>query len=511
MGQHYGGQESGVVYASDQRFRPANREYYDDNAWAMTIPSRSQEYSPNPEPEDRKRVPGTPAFMRPTPDGHFLPSVFTILHAVPMAKEAFLARDRLLSDYGRNSDWWQGDPIQMPKVVSVDQSLGEIELQGLVWDCQRIMAFLELTERAYCSLDAFGEGLPHIMKDVSHDAGDPKPEGHCLSAWRDAVSKLIPGYPLADIFKITCNPHSTDGYSEFHYVSLGVKPGGDLYEAMDDALWGCLNGDESDDTYLEFGEVIIMRLTLDSTSALGVGSGIGKDIPAVWYTDRYLESSVGAAKHMREQKITLSKEVAKVEEKQSKLTRIQDPTNAGRFIDASQLQEATNAFFSPTEPETLPSSKDEQSGDHGMMNFSRVQADLKRVAERVCQKYSALEESKEQALRKMRELSRLYTEPSDKPDESPKHRYTLRGISTNPSTTYVLANPNTSEDLIDTELADWQWWKIEHISGNPKPVSYTVRAPTSVLRGMNDADSSYINRKSRRIRCSKLPNTNLTK
>lgn len=481
MGQNYGGQESGVIDASEKHFGPAYREYYDNNAWAMTIPSRSQEYSPNPDPENRKRTPGTPAMMRPTPDGHYLPSAFTILHAIPMAKEALLVRDYLLNDYGRNSDWWQGDPIQMPKTVSVDESLEDIEIQGLVWDCQRIMAFLELTERAYCSLDVFGEGLPHIMKHTSQDPGDAKPEGHCLDKWRSAVLKLTPDYHFADVFKISCTQGNAGGYNEFSYVSLEVQPGGDLYDAMDFALWGSLNQSDPEDPFLEFGEVVLMRLTLDHNSGLGVGSGIGRDIPAIWYTDRYLESSVAAARDMREQKAELLKEIARVEEKQLKLTRLQDPTNAGRFIDTSQLQEATNAFFSAA-PENLPSNTDEVSMDQGMMDFSRIQAELKRVAERVAQKFKTLEESKEQALQKMRELSRLYTEPSDNADEPPTNRFTLRGISTNPTTTYVLANPNTSEDLLDTEVADWQWWRIEYSSGEAKPVSNTVRASSPLLQ-----------------------------
>ena len=85
-----------------------------------------------------------------------------------------------------------------------------------------------------------------------------------------------------------------------------------------------------------------------------------------------------------------------------------------------------------------------------------------------------MEQSKELALEKMRELSKLYTKPSENGNEPPHHKYTLRGVSTVPNVTYVLVNPNGAEDLMDTSEADWQWWKIRFSLGDASPISYTV-------------------------------------
>ena len=74
----------------------------------------------------------------------------------------------------------------------------------------------------------------------------------------------------------------------------------------------------------------------------------------------------------------------------------------------------------------------------------------------------------------MRELSKLYTQPTNEHFESPHHKYTLRGVSTNPQTTYVLANPKKADDLMDIEAAEWQWWKINYSCGDAHPITYTV-------------------------------------
>jgi len=96
-----------------------------------------------------------------------------------------------------------------------------------------------------------------------------------------------------------------------------------------------------------------------------------------------------------------------------------------------------------------------------------------------------LEHSREQALAKLRELSKLYTKPSENPEEPPYHKYTLRGVSTEPNTTYVLANPMGAEDLMSTDESEWQWWKLQYSRGDARPVSCTVcLRPLSLLSAL---------------------------
>ena len=87
-----------------------------------------------------------------------------------------------------------------------------------------------------------------------------------------------------------------------------------------------------------------------------------------------------------------------------------------------------------------------------------------------------MEDSKAQALDKLRDLSKVLTKPSADPDLSPNKKYTLRGVSTNHNTTYVLekTRPEDEDDLLSAEACDWQWWKIQFSSGDTKPITYTV-------------------------------------
>ena len=110
------GQEMGVTYQnSNQQFRPATQDYYEQDKWAMTISeSRTQEIILNPEAPDRRRRPGTPAFFKPSSSTRTLPALMKILHEIPMGREALLNRSVTLPDYGRESDWWDGTPVQGP-------------------------------------------------------------------------------------------------------------------------------------------------------------------------------------------------------------------------------------------------------------------------------------------------------------------------------------------------------------------------------------------------------------
>lgn len=55
--------------------------------------------------------------------------------------------------------------------------------------------------------------------------------------------------------------------------------------------------------------------------------------------------------------------------------------------------------------------------------------------------------------------SRYLTEPSSSPDEPPVHKYTLRGVCTEPHVTYVLRRSTHSHE--NPEPSDeYQWWRL---------------------------------------------------
>lgn len=65
----------------------------------------------------------------------------------------------------------------------------------------------------------------------------------------------------------------------------------------------------------------------------------------------------------------------------------------------------------------------------------------------------------------MRTYSKTLTEASETPNEPPLHKYTLRGVCTEPHVTYVLKrnDATNSTDAMDVDgenKSDSQWWRI---------------------------------------------------
>ena len=96
----------------------------------------------------------------------------------------------------------------------------------------------------------------------------------------------------------------------------------------------------------------------------------------------------------------------------------------------------------------------------------------------------AFEQAKERLDQLGKENSLFYTRPTDDRKASPVHKYTLRGVATTTSTFYVLARtkPETDDNLIDLEVDEWQWWKLEYVSTDVKPVVTTTVSEEDVLK-----------------------------
>jgi hypothetical protein len=79
----------------------------------------------------------------------------------------------------------------------------------------------------------------------------------------------------------------------------------------------------------------------------------------------------------------------------------------------------------------------------------------------------------------LRELSKLYTVPSEDASHPALHKYTLRGISTTKRTMYI--RTQAEPDLIDMDLDSdqsetkgEQWWRINYAVSGTNPVTVEV-------------------------------------
>ena len=97
----------------------------------------------------------------------------------------------------------------------------------------------------------------------------------------------------------------------------------------------------------------------------------------------------------------------------------------------------------------------------------------------------AFEEVRNHAHWKLKEISQLYTNPVDDPNQPPHEKYTLRGVSTGANVVYVLekTKPDEEKDILSADAKDWQWWKIEYLSTEATPVVPKACLPSIPLFG----------------------------
>ncbi|KAJ6164525.1 hypothetical protein N7470_003197 [Penicillium chermesinum] len=320
LNQGIGKQETGVTTTevpSQAQFGKATRDYYDEGAWAMTLFNETaQEVIFSPDPEDRKKVGDEPSFIRPTTDNLYLGGFLTILHEIPLAREALLLRNKLLFDYGHDPQWWNGQTINLPKIVTVNDCTEDNDWEDIIHESQRLMAFLDSTQRAFGS----GDALTGLRQLHSYSSDSEEIVSRFLEAWHASAIRADPDNPLATIFMSHAYKKSPFEYADevdepvskelFVFEPIVEQSHGQsLYDVLDTAIWSDRPGDPLDDVWLEHvGEVLVMKLdSFENAKSVDV------KIPAVFYPDRYLISCQDVARDMRTKKLRVQESLMELE------------------------------------------------------------------------------------------------------------------------------------------------------------------------------------------------------
>lgn len=399
MSQALPDQENGVTDATHPYFGPANREHYDTKNWTMTLSgSHAREILLNPDPTDRKRERNTPAFMKPSPSTDYLPALITILHAIPAAREALLIRSYTIPDYGHDKEWWDGAIIKAPKIVDITHSIVDTDRDEILYESQRLMAFLDQTERAYGSI----AGLANIdaIRQASHDQSSSS----FLEAWHAAATRAAPEWQIGEVFRSIGTKNVPDSPMEtfvqtFFCLEVRVSTeladtGQTLYEAVDDVLWTDWEDTQREEVYLQtIGDVFAVQVTRSNEAA----SGLGIKVPANWYLDRYLEASKHVAREMLVGKAAFKEEMTRLADIKARMTEYKKGTAWGKTTEASKLMEVARAYFDQArlqeqEANGAESHDEAVSGDSppAMAALATVMEELKIVEDRVTQKLNGM-------------------------------------------------------------------------------------------------------------------------
>lgn len=493
------GQESGVIAARKPQFGPATREHYETAKWTMTLPgAHAREILENPDPPHRQREPRGPAFLKPSLEDTRLPALIKILHAIPLAREALLDLDHTIPDYGIDAEWWDGVNIDVRtlQVAYPEEEENQANSHKVIYEIQRLMAFLDQTERAYGSAD----GLMQLIKATTQCKVDQS-LGTILEAWAAATLDADPETPLAEILMSEARRiYSEHAEPEIHpcwCLELSIPEDSDsgplrcrtLYDVVDFALWGSLQEGRSEYAYLhKLGDVLCVQLTRQSKDQ---STGLGIRIPAIWYLDRYLETSREQALDMLAAERALRKEVERIDHATARITNYKSSTGDQEY-NALALIEQAKQHFANRGPaiETTNGT----SPDLGKDWSERPLIELQRLAENITQKLKstdphslllpmpltmrllALEISRTRALEKFADISQWYTKASEDPKEPPHYKYLLRGVSSSKETIYVLESDDTIDDFATSKANanEWQWWKLSYASGHTEALSRSV-------------------------------------
>lgn len=379
LNQNLGQQETGVT-SSNQNFNRATRDHYDEGEWAMTLfNSSAQEIIISPDPTDRKRAANEPAFLRPSQDGLHLGGLLTIFHSIPLAREALLYRNRLLSNYGHDSQWWNGQPISLPKIVSLqDAPDGDTDWDDIIYETQRVVAFLDSTTRAFGSVDALAS-----LKSMS--IYEPESStSQFLESWQAAALRADPGNQLATVFSSTAHKrplsmYDTPDEKDFLRLESYTEPDHDqtLYDVLDRTVWQDRPGEELDDTWLEHvAEVLTMKLeSSDSDKPVSV------KIPAVFYPDRYLSSCREIAREFRTRHLQVKEDLFNLET----LTHRLSVTNSivHRGMTTKETLEKAAAAATMFLPKSMAGQASPMTPEAAQADAQRLANDLRSVSEKV--------------------------------------------------------------------------------------------------------------------------------
>ncbi|KAJ9310120.1 hypothetical protein DTO217A2_406 [Paecilomyces variotii] len=472
LDQSFGEQEIGVTSSAGPNFGPATRDHYDSGEWAMTLfnPS-SREAIISPDPHDRARVSDEAAFLRPSQEGLHLGGLLTILHSIPLAREALLLREKVLPDYGYDPQWWNGQPINTPKIVSLDDVYSDDDdWDDILYETQRSIAFLDSTERAFGSVDALASF--RSMSTYGPDAAVPK----FLETWSAAAERASPENKLTTVFSSHAVKQSlsgTDTPIERSFVTLECfeepEQGQTLYDVLDRTVWADRPGEELDYVWLErVADVLTIRLENPKPSA----TSLQVKIPATFYPDRYLRACRDIAREFRTSRLEAYKEIAKLENVMDRFTVSRSLVNKG-FTSKEILEKAAAAAVLAL-PKNLANGAtgDSLTPEAANAEGQRLANELRAISEKIEQKLKELEVRRQNALETLRGYSKTLTEPSASPDEPPHCEYTLRGVCTEPHITYVLRRcaERRSEDQMDIDKPQqgWQWWRISFSTDDAK-------------------------------------------
>lgn len=502
----FSGQETGVVGAdgtSKPAFGPANRNDYDPKQWAM-VPSTqgASEVIPDVDAEMRKNVDGEPRFLKHSTADDYLPNFLTICHSISAAREALLFRDYPMRDYGTDAEWWKGHSIALPKIVHTEDGAPadpEVDkYDDFIAELQRIMAFLDGSERSYASAHALAN--TEMLRGKSN-----KVESFMQEAINAAEARCRKRGEFMRLFSTNVGTTAPEGMVTpyLEHFDLPVDITGDaklgLPELLDNLLWDTSESAESNNNYIQQGaDILVMRVKQQRSEG-----PLRVEAPAQLYIDKYLQENIETSKEQRLKIADKKRRLAKIENIEARLTHFTPSNSSSKFEAKALLQHSIDHFSGKNLQDAQlgdsrdPSLTNGHSSSPTQPHYAAITEKLSKLTTSIDAKLAHLSQRKQELTQQISNLSN--SSPSS---IEPKDRYTLVGVSTKPNITYLLRpNPDASVDGDamstdgdgDNTPDGMQWWRIEYSAGTTSPHIDKTKVPDyDVLRAVELEHSSAL-------------------
>ncbi|KIW09433.1 uncharacterized protein PV09_00318 [Verruconis gallopava] len=505
------GQENGVINGLGQDlsgakyFGPPTRDaaYYAPEQWAMVPVSSTARVYDNPDPPDRRRNKenGEPVCFKPLKEMDPLPSLIAVLGQIPGARKALLCEHLQLQNYGNNPRWWDGESAMVGHPSLVGD--GAFPQQDVVAETQRLMAFIQESDRSYGSVEALEklDGLSNeTTANIISKSGDFTGELRFLVGWSaaadmfgSAVNQNASETTLhgGDVFRtIMMQREMVDGIMEdtqqpiyrLDFTMTQSEPKRTLYNAIDSQLWlGDPTGESNDEYFIDHAAPVLVMSVKNKHTVEGA-KGLGLQVPPIFYADRYLRQHAATMKQMRQRKTALRNDLVDIQERKSKLDQTPHPKDPNVILDREDL---FNSTIDHLRKRGKPPAREKPKNDGEDATMEEAPAvtrwdlladKLEKYHMKLQNKVRDLDEQRIRVEKQMSDLSNILTE-NDSTDSQlqPTELYKLRGVGIGPAyeTTfvYVDATPSTAPSAME---ADGQWWRFEF----PSHGSWT--APTKI-------------------------------
>ncbi|KAF9695176.1 hypothetical protein EKO04_006923 [Ascochyta lentis] len=454
------GQDSGVTASAKPVFGPATRSHYDTASWAMVPAATASAYIDDPIPSQRQREEGQPAVLKPSPRYNYFPAMLAIIHSIPQFRNALLSPAVTQSDYWVGDEWWKGNPSARARIFDDSLACDDAYELDIIYETQRLMAFLDNTDRAYATVESM------LETDAWKQLGTPSlddPDDDMLKflmLWSAAYAKHDPKFEINGMLRSVVNAQQqVNSFVLDSTVTKRHERTPDIYDVLDDTFFPSADGTAH---IMHISNVLMFRLTSSDQD----GNELGCRIPATLYADRYLEKNKSVITAMFDEMASYDAQLSNIKDQTDRLKFHTPAKRSSKTIESLKLIKTSIKAFQPSSDRGQPNAKD-----------AATLSQLQGLYESIESKLATLEEQRKQAQETLNTISNRFkptiddgaeplidlTEPDYPKGQSAQdamhHPYQLYGVSTRRDVIYLL-----HPDPASTTPGAKQWWRIQYDS-----------------------------------------------